>query len=353
MNRTLSSFGRASRGLGLAFLAGMFALAPAAWAQQSFPTPDAAAAAFVDSLARSDDDATKAVLGPDWRKYVPADDVKANDITNFLEAWSKSHRIVPAGDAKAYLEVGTHGWTLPIPIEKTAAGWRFDTKGTPDELRTRRIGRNELDVIQVVLALTDAQEDYSAYAAASTGSKQFAQKILSSPGKRDGLYWATLAGEPPSPLGPIAEGSKRGQAYHGYHYKILTAQGKAAPGRREELPRQRPDDGRLRRGGLAREIRRHRRHDLHHRPQRRRVPEEPRREDRRDREGDDGIRSGFELDEGRADQVAARNRGPQGAVRPAASTPARTAGISPPSPPAPALRRPAQDDRRGAEARVR
>lgn len=230
MNRTLSSFGRASRGLGLAFLAGMFALAPAAWAQQSFPTPDAAAAAFVDSLARSDDDATKAVLGPDWRKYVPADDVKANDITNFLEAWSKSHRIVPAGDAKAYLEVGTHGWTLPIPIEKTAAGWRFDTKGTPDELRTRRIGRNELDVIQVVLALTDAQEDYSAYAAASTGSKQFAQKILSSPGKRDGLYWATLAGEPPSPLGPIAEGSKRGQAYHGYHYKILTAQGKAAPG---------------------------------------------------------------------------------------------------------------------------
>ena len=230
MNRTLFSFGRARRGLGLAFVAGLFALASAAWAQQTFPTPDAAAAAFVDSLARSDDDATKAVLGPDWRKYVPADDVKANDLTNILEAWSKSHRIVPAGDAKAYLEVGTHGWTLPIPIEKTAAGWRFDTKGTPDELRTRRIGRNELDVIQVVLALTDAQEDYSAYAAASTGSKQFAQKILSSPGKRDGLYWATLAGEPPSPLGPIAEGSKRGQAYHGYHYKILTAQGKAAPG---------------------------------------------------------------------------------------------------------------------------
>ena len=230
MNRTLNSFGRASRGLGLAFLAGMFALAPAAWAQQSFPTPDAAAAAFVDSVARNDDDAAKAVLGPDWRKYIPLDGVKANDVTNFLEAWSKSHRIVAAGDAKAYLEVGTHGWTMPVPIEKTAAGWRFDTRGTQEELRTRRIGRNELDVIQVVLALTDAQEDYSAYTAASAGTKQFAQKILSSPGKRDGLYWATLAGEPPSPLGPIGAEAKRGQAYHGYHYRILTGQGKAAPG---------------------------------------------------------------------------------------------------------------------------
>lgn len=195
-------------------------------AQQPFATPEAAADAFVDGLARSDRDRIRTVLGAGYRTYLPSDAVKGDDVTSFLAAWAKSHRVVRAGDDRAWLEVGTRGWTLPIPIVKSAAGWRFDTQGAAEELRTRRIGRNELDVIQVMLALTDAQQDYRDQDAA----RQYAQRILSSPGKRDGLYWPTLAGEPPSPLGPIASEARRGEAYHGYHYRILRAQGRDAAG---------------------------------------------------------------------------------------------------------------------------
>ncbi len=231
MKHTINTLGRgALRGIGLAATAAMLTLAPATWAQKTFPTPDAAVDAFIDGVSRTDGDQIRLVLGADWNKFIPSGSYTGNDVTNFLEAWSKGHRIVPAGDAKAFLEVGTRGWTMPIPLEKTAAGWRFDTRSTPDELRTRRIGRNELDVIQVMLALTDAQQEYMAGTRTRAGTKQYAQKILSTPGKRDGLYWPTLEGEAPSPLGPIAADSKPGDAYHGYHYRILTGQGKDAPG---------------------------------------------------------------------------------------------------------------------------
>jgi hypothetical protein len=198
-------------------IAAGLALAVPAAAQQSYPTPEAAADALVDGIARHDGDAVGAVLGAGWTRYIPLGDIADDDVTRFLEAWAKAHRIVRAGDAKAYLEVGTHGWTLPIPIEKTAQGWRFDTKGTAEELRTRRIGRNELDVIQVMLALGDAQEDFARI------NKRYAQKILSTPGRRDGLYWPTADGEAPSPLGPIASDVKPGDAYRGYRYRVLGA----------------------------------------------------------------------------------------------------------------------------------
>jgi hypothetical protein len=230
MTHTKFSLGKLSRGVRRTVTAGVFLVASAASAQQVYPTPDAAAAAFVDGVSRHDWDQVRVVLGADWNKFVPTATVDGDDVTGFLAAWSTAHRIVPSGDAKAFLEVGNKGWTLPIPLEKTAAGWRFDTRGTPDELRTRRIGRNELNVIQVVLALGDAQEDYAKNDRDRDGFKQYAQKIISSPGKRDGLYWPTLDDEPPSPLGPIAAATTPGAAYHGYYYRILTAQGKDAPG---------------------------------------------------------------------------------------------------------------------------
>lgn len=230
MNCKHSEFSRTCHGVRLCIAAAMMALASLASAQATYPTPDAAVDAFIDGVSRNDGDQVRTVLGADYRKFIPKESVSGGDVTRFLEAWAKSHRIVRSGDARAYLEVGTNGWTMPIPIEKTAAGWRFDTKGTPDELRTRRIGRNELDVIQVVLALTDAQEDYAVKDRDRDGVNQYARKILSSPGKRDGLYWPTLQGEAPSPLGPIAADSRPGEAYHGYHYRILTRQGKAATG---------------------------------------------------------------------------------------------------------------------------
>jgi hypothetical protein len=214
--------------LGLALAAGAWLLSPSALAQKVYPTPDAAAEALVDGVARHDTDAIKVAVGPDYKKYLPH--VNAEDVTRFLEAWAKSHRIVPAGDAKAYVGVGTNGWTMPIPLVKTAAGWSFDTKATPEEMRIRRIGRNELAAIQVALALTDAQEDYSRYDRDRNGKADFAQKILSTPGKRDGLYWKSKPGEYESPIGPLVAEATPKEGYHGYRFRVLTAQGKAAPG---------------------------------------------------------------------------------------------------------------------------
>jgi len=209
-------------------IASVLTLAPAALAQKAYPTPDAAADAFVDSIARHDTDALKVVVGPDYKKYVPH--VNAEDVTRFLEAWAKAHKIVPAGDAKAYLGVGTNGWTMPIPLVKTSAGWEFDTKGTPEELRIRRIGKNELDAIQVALALTDAQEDFYKFDRDRNGRKDYAQKILSTPGKHDGLYWPMKAGDPESPIGSLVAAATPKDGYHGYRFRSLTAQGKDAPG---------------------------------------------------------------------------------------------------------------------------
>lgn len=206
------------------------AAAPVAFAQQAYPTPEAAADALVDAIARHDGEALKRVAGPDYRQYIPAAAVDPEDVTNFLEAWGRAHRIVPAGSDKAFLGAGTHGWTMPIPIVKTSAGWRFDTRGAPEEMRIRRIGRNELAAIQVALAYTDAQEEYHARDRDGDGVLQYATRGLSSPGRHDGLYWASLPGEPESPLGAQFADARPGQPYHGYLYKILTAQGKDAPG---------------------------------------------------------------------------------------------------------------------------
>ncbi len=221
---------RAASGLRFALLAMAFALSPAAWGQQAFPSAEAAADALVDGIARHDGDAIKRVVGPDYRKYIPAGVVAEDDITKFLEAWAASHKIVPAGADKAYLGVGKNGWTLPIPIVKSASGWRFDASAAPDEMRTRRIGRNELAAIQVALAYTDAQEEYYAKPHSGDGVRQFAMRAISSPGKHDGLYWATLPDEEESPLGPEFADATPGQPYHGYVYRILTAQGPDAPG---------------------------------------------------------------------------------------------------------------------------
>jgi hypothetical protein len=219
---------RAVRAFSAMLAATAFLFAPAVHAQKVYPTPDAAANAFVQSLAANDGDALKTIVGPDYAKYIPHR--TEDSVTNFLAAWARSHRIVASGDAKAYLEVGTNGWTLPIPIVKTAAGWSFDTKATPEELRIRRIGRNELNAIQVVLAIGDAEEDYRKFDRDHNGKNDYAPRIRSTKGKKDGLYWATDAGEPESPLGSELATLRPGEGYHGYFFRVLTAQGKDAPG---------------------------------------------------------------------------------------------------------------------------
>jgi hypothetical protein len=194
----------------------LFAIASAAFAQQAFPTPLAAAEALVDGVARHDGDVVLHVLGKQYEQYLPVRTTTSDDVTTFLEAWAQSRRIVPAGDAKAWLEVGRYGWTLPIPIVKGTSGWSFDVSATADELRTRRIGRNELDAIQVMRAYVDAQNEYKAGA----GRGRYATRLVAEPGKRDGLYWPQKPGATPSPLGPYVA---KGGPYAGYRFRQLPA----------------------------------------------------------------------------------------------------------------------------------
>jgi hypothetical protein len=201
----------------------LFAVASAAFAQQAFPTPIAAAEALVDGVARHDDDAIARALGKDYAKVLPVPRTSSEDVTTFLASWAEARRIVPAGDAKAWLEVGRYGWTLPIPIVKGKAGWSFDVSATADELRTRRIGRNELDAIQVMRAYVDAQDEYKS----GEGRGRYATRLVAEPGKRDGLYWPAKPGATPSPLGPYVA---KGGPYAGYRFRQLPAQDAAAAG---------------------------------------------------------------------------------------------------------------------------
>lgn len=216
-----------------ALIALLVAGAPAAFAQQTFPSPIAAMNAFGDAVATSDEDALKALLGADFRDFIPP--VGAETRYRFLAAWAKSHAIQLDGDAKARVGVGGDGWTMPIPIVKTGQGWRFDTKAGADEMRLRRIGRNELAVMQVMLAIYDAEKEYARTDRDGDGVLQYAAKFLSSPGKQDGLYWPTKAGDRQSPLGPAVAaartaGGSSESGYYGYRYRILTGQGKNASG---------------------------------------------------------------------------------------------------------------------------
>jgi hypothetical protein len=218
-----------SAALGALLFAGALAVAAPVHAQKTFPTPEAAAEALIDGIARHDPDAVKTVLGADFRKYIPLDDTSAEDRTNFLAAWARGHRVLTTGD-KAMVEVGTRGWTMPIPLAKSASGWSFDTRATSEEMRIRRIGRNELAAMQIVLAYVDMQREYGARDWDGDGVKAYAMRGLSTRGKRDGLYWASLPGEPESPAGPAFADAKPGQPYHGYVFRILTAQGPGASG---------------------------------------------------------------------------------------------------------------------------
>jgi hypothetical protein len=209
-------------------------------AQQVFQTPEDAAAALADAIKSGTTRDIRKVLGRDAGDIMLSGDEVADREARerFVGAWEAKHSVVIEGE-KAFLVVGADDFPLPIPITRQKAGWKFDTAAGRLEILYRRIGRNELDAIQTCLAYVDAQNEYAEKDRTGAGAGVYAQRIVSSSGKKDGLYWPASDGDA-SPLGEFvaqasAEGYKAGEGrtpYHGYYYRILTQQGSNAPGGR-------------------------------------------------------------------------------------------------------------------------
>ena len=208
--------------------------------QKSFPSPEEGVQALIEAAQKNDTTTLLAILGPEAKSLLNTGDPVSDreSLARFIKAYEEAHTLVQSGDTKAVLQTGQDEWPFPIPLVKGSTGWRFDTKAGKEELRNRRIGRNELDVIQVCLAYVDAQREYYMRNPQRDALLQYTPKFISTKGKRDGLYWEAQADEPPSPLGPLVakarhEGYKRTAGkpipYHGYYYKMLTRQGPDAP----------------------------------------------------------------------------------------------------------------------------
>lgn len=224
-----------------AILPGVVALAmlgSAAQAQQSYKTPEDAAAALAAAVKSGPGDILK-VLGRAAEDIVSSgDEVADNDIRQrFTSMFEAKHGIKAEGNKTATLILGPDDFPFPIPLVNTKTGWAFDTDEGRIEVLRRRIGRNELDAIQTALAYVDAQNEY-ADKDRGEGAGVYAQRFLSTPGKKDGLFWRDDSD--PSPLGALvaeasAEGYKQGTGegpapYHGYYFRILKGQGSDAPG---------------------------------------------------------------------------------------------------------------------------
>lgn len=223
---------------------GLGAAMPAAVAEALAPklagTPEDVFKAFVDALRAGDRAAVLRMLGPEGKQIVSSGD-DVHDRTawrRFVEKYDQAHRLEASG-GRIELVVGTDNFPLPIPLVPAGEGWRFDTEAGLEEILLRRVGRNELNTMQVCLAIVDAQREYYALGAGRGGMLEYAQRLVSTPGKRDGLYWPTKPGEPASPLGELAArarsagyrgDTKQPAPFYGYIYRLLTAQGPDAPG---------------------------------------------------------------------------------------------------------------------------
>jgi hypothetical protein len=215
----------------------LFAMTCPATAQQRFKTPEEAADTLAAAARAGDRRALALVFGRGSLEIIASGDRAADDEMrrNFVAAYDAGHRIKIEGTS-ATLLIGKNEWPFPIPLAQDRDVWRFNTAAGRGELLARRIGRNELAAKMALLAYVDAQNEYAEMDAAGGGMGVYAQKIASTLGKKDGLYWPAAQGEPESPLGEfVAAASQRGPVggdapFHGYYYRILTSQGPAAPG---------------------------------------------------------------------------------------------------------------------------
>lgn len=198
--------------------------------QAVFASPEIAAQAITNAISERNKEKMGKILGLNSYQLLPLKDIKPEKIEEYLKAYSQSHVLKAESKEQSILAVGKDKWTLPIPIIKGAKGWYFDTEAGKNRIRIRRIGRNELAVLQVVLAYYDAQLEYASKDRNENGKLEYAQKFISSVNKHDGLHWDTTKAEPLSPLGSLFANDTPEGAYHGYYYRILKSQGSEAKG---------------------------------------------------------------------------------------------------------------------------
>jgi len=226
-----------------AFLLSMLLASPAATPQaggKTFDSPKAAADALLAAAASDDVAALNEIFGPSGEKIVAsADQVKdKNDRAKFTELAKEKLEIEvdKKNPHRATLVVGADDWPFPVALVETKGQWQFATKDGLREVLYRRIGQNEIDAMEVCRGYVEAQVEYATEIRDDSGTRHYAERILSTPGKKDGLAWVGADGQPE---GPIAEGvakalaegyTSRTEPYHGYYFKILTAQGASAPG---------------------------------------------------------------------------------------------------------------------------
>lgn len=207
--------------------------------EKTFGAPSDASKALYDAVKSGDKSAMEAVLGASAEAILSSGD-EVQDKHNadfFLQHYEQMNRWGRETNGDQTLFMGAENWPFPVPLKKNAAGqWYFDSKAGVEEVLFRRIGANELAAIRVSKALADAQDEYFDQLHDGATVHQYAQKFISDEGKQNGLFWKTAEGEPQSPIGPVfkyaaAEGyNKRADPFHGYFYRILTAQGASAPG---------------------------------------------------------------------------------------------------------------------------
>jgi Protein of unknown function (DUF2950) len=219
------------------------ASATAAQQQRTFATLAAAVDALIAANRANNLHELLKILGRDSGKLIDSGDPVADSSARarFVAAYDEAHRLDSAGTGKATLVVGSEGWPLPIPLVRQRGGWGFDTKAGATEILDRRIGRDELSVIEVCGAYVAAQREYAALRVRSGEPAEYAQHFMSAAGQRNGLYWPVAPGEEGSPLGPLiararAAGYTPGEPhpaprpYYGYYFRILTRQGAHAAG---------------------------------------------------------------------------------------------------------------------------
>jgi hypothetical protein len=210
--------------------------------QKVFATGEEGVNAFIKALREGNKEELQVIFGLGADELIFSGDQVADQQTRqlFLSAYDEKHKLSQQGDDLVIM-VGKDDWPFPIPLVKESGQFVFDTAAGKEEIMNRRIGGDELDAIQVMLAIVDAQREYAMQDHNGDGLLEYAQKFMSEPGKKNGLYWESKPGEEPSPLGLLVakakgegysgkKSSQQPHPFHGYIYRILTAQGKNAPG---------------------------------------------------------------------------------------------------------------------------